>query len=391
LALKIHYMNIVWISYYPLDLSEHPAPWIITLAKGLVQEGHSLTILTVSSKIKEIKKLKSADGYEVIVVPYRGGVFHLLGLFNTRINALKRFIENYEGEMDVIHIHGTEHQFASSLLRVQNKIPYIISVQGIISLYKAELRRKLSPVYLFWSISSFYEKNEIKNADNFFCRTHWDRGFVKSINSRAKINLGWEMIRPEFFEYRHDFEGKGILFMGGASFLKALNICLQTFDMILNQMDTTLHIVGNSDRDQITKICGVFGLKNITDKNVILHGKLDAEGICNVYSQCFCLYHPSLIDNSPNSICEAQVAGLPVIATNVGGVSSLIVDGETGILVEKNDVAQHKNAILDLFGKDNFRRYLSSRSILEARVRHDKNLIVKQTIDTYKKLANNSV
>jgi glycosyltransferase involved in cell wall biosynthesis len=384
-------MNIVWISYYPLEPNEHPGPWIMTLAEGLVLEGHSLTILTVSSKVKEVKNIRSPMGYEVIVVPYQGGIMHLLGLFNNRINSLKRFINNYDKDVDVIHVHGTEHQFASSILRVQTKIPFIISVQGIISLYKAELKRKWSPIYLFWTISSFYEKNEIKNADHFFCRTHWDQEFVKSINIHAKINVGWEIIRPEFFEYVNHFEGQDILFMGGASFLKALDICLQTFDRILNTMNTTLHIVGSSDLNQVIEISRKYSLSNINSKNVVLHGKLEAKEICVVYERCFCLYHPSLIDNSPNSICEAQVAGLPVIATNVGGVSSLIVDGETGILVDKNDIVQHEKTIVDLYKKDNYRKYLSSRSVEMARDRHDKTKIVRQTIDTYKTLANNYV
>src|ERR1700733_11718262 len=114
-------MNILWISYYPLHQNEHPAPWITTLAKETVSQGHSLTILTVSSRIFEVKKIQSVSGYEVIVVPYRGGIFHLLSFFNSRINALKSFLNDYDKNIDVIHVHGTEHQYASSLLRIKKK------------------------------------------------------------------------------------------------------------------------------------------------------------------------------------------------------------------------------------------------------------------------------
>jgi glycosyltransferase involved in cell wall biosynthesis len=384
-------MNIVWISYYPFEPGEHAAPWIVTLAEGVVNEGHSLTILTVSSKIREVKKMESPDGYQIIVIPYRGGILHLAGLFNTRINSLKRFIKCYEQEIDVIHVHGTEHQFASSLLRSHKRIPFIISVQGIITLYKKEMKRKLSPVYLFWSISSFYEKNEIRNSENFFCRTHWDQGFVKNLNHRAQINIGWEIIRAEFFNYEHAFEGRDILFMGGKNFLKALDICLQTFDRITGRLNIAIHIVGGCEWKQIDEITKKYGLGNIHSQNVKLHGRMDAEEICALYKHCFCLYHPSLIDNSPNSVCEAQVAGLPVIATDVGGVSSLIVDGETGLLVNKNDVSQHEATLLDLFRKHDFQRSLSSNALRMARKRHDKDVIVGQTISTYKKLANHYV
>jgi glycosyltransferase involved in cell wall biosynthesis len=381
-------MNIVWISYYPLEPGEHAAPWIVSLARGIVEEGHTLTILTVSSKITEVKKIRSPNGYQVIVIPYKGGILHLAGLFNTRINSLERFISSYDQEIDVIHVHGTEHQFASSLLRSHKRIPFIISVQGIITLYKREMKTKLSPIYLFWSISGFYERKEIRGSENFFCRTHWDQGFVKNLNKHAKINIGWEVIRPEFFDYEHGFEGRDILFMGGKSFLKALDICLQTFDRVANRLKIVVHIVGSCDWEQIEEIKEKYSLDNINRKNIILHDRLEAREICAVYKKCFCLYHPSLIDNSPNSVCEAQVAGLPVIATNVGGVSSLIDHGETGLLVNKNDIGQHEATVLELFEKADFQKYLSSNALVLARKRHDKTVIVDQTIKAYKTLAN---
>lgn len=379
-------MNIVWISYYPLNQHEHPAPWITTLAKETVRQGHSLTILTVSSKIFEVKNIQSANGYEVIVVPYKGGIYHLLSFFNSRINALKAFINDYDKEIDVIHVHGTEQQYATSLLRINKAIPFIISVQGIISLYKQELKRKLSFLNLFWSISSFYEKREIKNSHNFFCRTHWDRSFVKQINKNSEFFMNWELIRPEFFQHTHDFSGRDILFMAGNSFIKALDICLQSIDQVLEKVEVKLHIAGNCTAKDIETIISRYQLKNLNTDNIVIHGHLDATGICEVYKKCFCLYHPSLIDNSPNTVCEAQVAGLPVIATNVGGLSSLIVHTETGLLVEKNNVREHSETILNLYRDDKFQKYLSQNSIKLARKRHDKVNIVNKTIDAYKKI-----
>jgi len=368
-------LKILWIAPFPLKSGVHPAPWLSSLAEELVTAGHRLSILTASPRITGLQHIDTGRGYDLVIVPYKGGIHHLLTAFRTQVSAIAAYLKVHAGDYDIIHVHGTESQYASSLLQQRLKTPYIISIQGIISRYKKELPQKFSKQYLYWTLSSLYERNEVRRSPYFFCRTAWDQHFVRSINRDARITLCWEMLRPEFFNYRPTFTGKDILFMGGDNPIKALKLGLRVFSRLVQRHpDMKLHVVGSVNY-------------HFDHHNVILHGSLDAAGICRVYAECFCLYHPSLIDNSPNSVCEAQVAGLPVVATRVGGVPSLIEDGQTGLLVEKNDEEGHYHTLERLFWDTDLQRCLSHNSREIARRRHDKRTIVEQTVDTYQKLA----
>ena len=381
-------MKILWLAPYPLNPEHHPAPWIMMLAREIAGCGHQLMIVTPSSKIKEPIIYDSGLGYQITALPYQGGLVHLLTLFGTQIRAIRRYLGKYAQNYDIIHVHGTEIQLASSLIGPLMKTPFVISIQGIISLYLKALPEWLSKRRLYWTLTSYHEKREIRLSNYFFCRTLWDSRFVKQVNPAAVIFKCWELIRSEFFEYSHLFFGKDILFMGGDNPLKALRHCLRVFDQVAKGRDIKLHIVGSSDLKKILTLSSRMGLSELGPQNLIVHGRQDATGICRIYASCFCLYHPSLIDNSPNSVCEAQVAGLPVIATSVGGVPDLLEDGQTGLLVQKEDLEGHVSALEKLLDDQTLQRRLSDNARKLARNRHDKTMILERTISAYQNIIN---
>jgi glycosyltransferase involved in cell wall biosynthesis len=94
-------------------------------------------------------------------------------------------------------------------------------------------------------------------------------------------------------------------------------------------------------------------------------------------------FHSSYIDNSPNSLCEAQILGLPVVATYVGGIPSLIAEGETGYLVPANDPYQAAYHILQLYKNPALNRKMGERAKEIAKVRHDKMRIIQQIMNVY--------
>ena len=66
--------------------------------------------------------------------------------------------------------------------------------------------------------------------------------------------------------------------------------------------------------------------------------------VCELMRLSSLLLLTSSFEGTPNVVMEAQAVGLPVVATRVGGVPDLVVDGETGYLVEPDDINGLVNA-----------------------------------------------
>jgi len=80
---------------------------------------------------------------------------------------------------------------------------------------------------------------------------------------------------------------------------------------------------------------------------------------------------PSLWEGLPNSIIEAMAIGLPIIASDVGGVSELIKDGENGILIKPKSPQQIASSIIYLIENPNIAEQMGNKNIIRARQNHN--------------------
>ncbi|NOQ32161.1 MAG: glycosyltransferase [Helicobacteraceae bacterium] len=117
----------------------------------------------------------------------------------------------------------------------------------------------------------------------------------------------------------------------------------------------------------------------MVNQEVLLNGLLEA----NFY------VHPSYIDNSPNSVCEAQILGIPVICTNVGGVSSLVEDNKTGFLVPANDPIKIADIIVSTYNNESLLNEISENEISVAKKRHNPDSIKRDLIMIYNEMVAN--
>ena len=117
--------------------------------------------------------------------------------------------------------------------------------------------------------------------------------------------------------------------------------------------------------------------------NILVHGFLPSDKVWKLLSEATIYVHTAYAENSPNSICEAQCLGIPVISTNVGGISSLVQDGVDGILVPANDPWYMAYQIIQLSSDVQKMQEFSVRARERALERHSKDNITKELRNCY--------
>lgn len=131
----------------------------------------------------------------------------------------------------------------------------------------------------------------------------------------------------------------------------------------------------------IKKLRGVTSLEAL---NIRLMGALPAEELAKNLLQANAYVQVSHIENSPNSLCEAMMAGTPVIASFAGGTASLMQDGITGTLVQDGDPYVLAGGMQEIIEHpENYIRMAEAARQM-AQKRHDVQTVVDQLLNAYR-------
>ena len=151
-------------------------------------------------------------------------------------------------------------------------------------------------------------------------------------------------------------------------------------------IDFVWNVFGNVDPCFFEKVTGL----RHEDLNIHLCGVASAEQLCHKICQSSVYFQPSYIENSPNSVCEAQILGVTPIATNVGGTSSIIENGQTGVLVQPGEPYYAAYQIVKLMKNEDLNRKIGENAQIVALKRHDRTVIVDDLIKLYRRLIKDS-
>ena len=129
---------------------------------------------------------------------------------------------------------------------------------------------------------------------------------------------------------------------------KTVDILLKAMPRILQKYRVQLNIIGTGPRfDEYVALAQTLGI----EEEVHFLGFVDPTKMPVHYASADLFVLPSARESFPLVLLEAMASGLPVVATTVGGVPEMVLEGETGLLVPPNDPEALAEAINSLLAE----------------------------------------
>ena len=314
---------------------------------------------------------------------------------------------------DIIHIHGTEERFGLIQDYVKD-IPLIFSIQGIVSPYKEKYFsgfsikfikenesfldkiRGLSELrfYKEFNVRVIREQKYLQNARYILGRTFWDKTVTGLFNPDRQYFVVDEILRKDFYNYIWDKKkwGEPLVLVSTISPgpYKGIENLLRTASILKKNAKFPFRwkIIGLCDSDKWLKMA--VKLTGITPRscNVELCGRLTSEEMAPLMQKCDIYCHVSHIENSPNSVCEAMLLGMPVVATFAGGTPSMLKHQNEGLLVQDGEPYSLASVICWLHLNFSKALEMATNARKRALWRHDPERIGKELVDVYLHIIN---
>lgn len=419
-------MKVLWFSVTPLSLNARENTgiegkgWISSLLQIVLGIEDMELVVAYENYSPQKKEIEETDRLKIIPINIcRYGKRQIIKDMMTYrevddfiISESLRII--HENKPDLIHIFGAEWCFGKLASHVS--IPVVIHIQGLWSQIRntsllpgqSSLFDRLKPELLthplgFFARYQYYnlsmerhrrEEEILRKNRYFMCRTRWDQAVVRFYNKDAQIFCVDEALRQDFIDCKDRWmplaenNKKLVIATTGACYpIKGPDVVLKTAKLIRENTDYEIvwKWIGGTEKDmkefeKLTKV-------NAQEVGVKMMGTLSATEMIKELLSSDMYVHTSYSDNSPNAVCEAQCLGMPVIATDTGGVVSLFSDQyDKNMIVPINDPFYLAAKIIDLREDETKAKRLAEDNWNVAHRRHDRERIARQLKETYHQL-----
>ncbi len=345
---------------------------VLSLLKYMKEKGHTVGLMSFSGGWLETE-LKNI-GVKFYSNKYFSNSFNPLNVLRG-ILVVKDAVEDFNP--DIVHCHSSGAGFVGRMA-IGNKIPTIFTAHSWAFTEGSPFFRKV--------IAIIAEKFVSRYTTKIICVSEFDKNLAIKYNiaPEEKLNTIYNGVSEiNFIEEKRESSVINFLSVGRFAYPKRFDLLIESVGIlpkdILNKI--RLNIVGfGPGKDNLLQLISKYNL----EKSVYLLDKQSPGQLSKtVYaSDVFVLL--SNHEGFPMTILEAMSAGLPVIASNVGGIPEEI-DLSCGILV-KNNKKEISTAILKLVENAELRKSMAEKSIEKIKNNFSFEKFLRETENVYKEV-----
>lgn len=355
----------------------NPAPHFGTAPAALLQglamipEIEVHVVSCIRRPVQSPGKIAPNIFFHSLVVPQIGW---MKTLFQGCIRASRQKIR--ELRPDIVHGQGTEAD--CSLSAVFSGFPNILTLHGNLRLI-AKLNRE-RPFSYMW-LAARLEGLVLRRTNGVVCITNHTRSLVENLAPRTWVLPN--AVDKSFFEVlaAPDASAPPVgLCVGTICALKNQNDFIRALDPLAKATRFKISFAGAPTRDAY----GAEFHRLIGERSWCEHlGFINREQLRARLATASFVVLPTREDNCPMVVLEAMAAGVPALASNVGGVPDLIKPGKTGLLCDPDRPESFREGVAKLLGDRRWAQELAAAAKAEAFRRFHPQVIAREHLKIY--------
>jgi glycosyltransferase involved in cell wall biosynthesis len=339
-----------WLPDLPAPLRalprRHPATWQIALLAEL--QKNPLVHVQVICLRRQIERSlhfeRNGTVFHVLKVP--SWLRPLSGFWVDTV-LIKRTCGGIKP--DVVHAWGSEK--GAPLIASRLGYPYVATIQGLLTWYQ-----EIVPLTIYERFVEKLERLSLPRAPIVTGESTFTVQYLRRQYPHLDVRHVEHVPDWFFHQVRRQPQTNPVHFISVCSlnYRKGLDLLFKALDQLTPQIPFKLTLISSSTADQLETLRAA--VSEAFWQRIGFKRNLTPQAVAKELETPTLMLMPTRADTGPMAVKEAALAGVPVVASNVGGIPDYIVPGKNGLLFPANDASEFVRAIQNacehpLFGK----------------------------------------
>lgn len=345
-------LTVAWISNFPVewlpDLPEPlrklrrqpPATW----ARVLLDEFRRRTdlrvqVIVLRSRLDADVSFESGGVTFHVLKAY--GPLRLASLFWLDTLIIRRQLRQMQP--DLVHAWGIE--LGAALVARRLKLPNVVTIQGLLSWYA----KVVPETRMFERFMARLEPASLRRAGVVTTESSFAVNYLRERYPRLRVHQAehapnWLFSR---IERRPRLSPPHLVVVGSLGYRKGTDLLLRALAALLEERPFKVTLVAGVNTTYLDALKP--SLPSQLWERIEIKTHLSPEAVAAELATATLSIMPTRADTSPNAVKEAVVAGVPVVASAVGGIPDYVTHGENGLLFPAGDLPAFTRALREAF------------------------------------------